>query len=220
MKRAVVSLLVSISFFVLVTPSKAFASPPLPIIDRINGPSSSFYQTAFSPSAVERRRNVQTTVQRRQSGSESSLGASGEQEKVTKLLLSLLIDFVGFASFGLPGVGEAGDLAWAPISGLLISFLYGNALLGGLGFLEELLPGADFIPTATIGWFIVYYGKSNDLSDSDSSNSQGESIDNDGVSITTTLDADTSNQAGRLAGDKYGDTGGKFMNAIDVDIDI
>ena len=136
------------------------------------------------------------------------------------MVLSLLIDFVGFASFGLPGVGEAGDLAWAPISGLLISFLYGNALLGGLGFLEELLPGADFIPTATIGWFIVYYGKSNGLSDLDSSNSQGLSIDNDGVSITTMSDADTSNRVGRSAEDKYNDTGKKIVDAIDVDIDV
>ena len=46
--------------------------------------------------------------------------SSEEQEKIAKLGISLLIDFVGFASFALPGVGEAGDLAWAPISAGLI----------------------------------------------------------------------------------------------------
>ena len=92
------------------------------------------------------------------SSARAASSSSGERE--IKLLLSLLIDLVGYASFGIPGVGEVGDIGWAPVSGILITYLYGNALLGGLGFIEELLPGADFIPTATIGWLITYYGQS------------------------------------------------------------
>jgi hypothetical protein len=37
--------------------------------------------------------------------------------------------------------------------------------LSGLGFLEEVLPGADFIPTATIGWFLTYYGNDSPADD-------------------------------------------------------
>lgn len=91
----------------------------------------------------------------RNSGSSSS-PSPYEQEKLSKLLLSILIDVVGFSSYALPALGEAGDVAWAPISAALIQFLYGNIFLSGLGLVEELLPGADFIPTATIAWFLSY----------------------------------------------------------------
>ena len=37
--------------------------------------------------------------------------------------------------------GEAGDLAWAPISAYLVYQLYGNGLISGLAFAEALLPG-------------------------------------------------------------------------------
>lgn len=96
-----------------------------------------------------------------------------EQEKATKLMLSLLIDLVGMASFALPAVGEAGDLAWAPISAALIQYLYGNALLSSLGFVEELLPGFDVIPTATIAWFITYGGKEQSQEKPDTGSSSG-----------------------------------------------
>ncbi len=34
--------------------------------------------------------------------------------------------------------------------------MYGNVFISGLGLVEELLPGTDFIPTATIAWFLAY----------------------------------------------------------------
>ena len=83
----------------------------------------------------------------------------------------MLIDAIGFATYAVPVLGEAGDAVWAPISGFLIFLLYGNIWLAGAGytlpssscsyltltlapifsFLEELMPGLDFIPTATLG---------------------------------------------------------------------
>ena len=36
----------------------------------------------------------------------------------------------------------------------LVFYLYGNTLLSGIAFAEELLPGTDFIPTATIAWLL------------------------------------------------------------------
>lgn len=80
--------------------------------------------------------------------------ADPQQAKLAKLMISLLIDLVGFSTFLVPLAGEGADLAWAPASALLINYLYGNALLTGLAFCEELLPGTDFIPTATIGWLL------------------------------------------------------------------
>jgi hypothetical protein len=84
---------------------------------------------------------------------------------------SLLIDAIGFATYAIPVLGEAGDAVWAPISGFLIYLLYGNIWLAGAGyafpiplcfqlclclthvnsFIEEMMPGLDFIPTATVG---------------------------------------------------------------------
>lgn len=71
---------------------------------------------------------------------------------IAKLFASLLIDAIGFATYAVPVLGEAGDAVWAPISGFLIFLLYGNIWLAGAGFVEELMPGLDFIPTATLAW--------------------------------------------------------------------
>ena len=80
--------------------------------------------------------------------------AAEEQEKLKKLALSILIDLIGVATYLVPVVGEAGDVGWAPISAYLIYQLYGNGIISGLAFAEELLPGLDIIPTATIAWFL------------------------------------------------------------------
>lgn len=77
-----------------------------------------------------------------------------QRAKLAKLAISLAIDLVGYSTYLVPLAGEAGDLAWAPISALLIAYLYGNNLLVGIAFAEELSPGLDFIPTATIGWIL------------------------------------------------------------------
>jgi len=62
------------------------------------------------------------------------------------------IDFVGTLSFVVPGVGEFADVVWAPVSAALVKALFGSTLFAGLNLAEELLPGLDFIPTATIAW--------------------------------------------------------------------
>jgi len=77
-----------------------------------------------------------------------------EREKLNKLFLSIVIDIIGMATYAVPVAGEAGDIAWAPISAYLVYQLYGNGLISGLAFAEELLPGLDIIPTATIAWIL------------------------------------------------------------------
>jgi hypothetical protein len=77
------------------------------------------------------------------------------------LLVSLVIDFIGSASYLLPLVGEAFDLLWAPLQTVLIIALYetedwGYPSLKYISFFEEALPFTDIIPTATIGWSLLY----------------------------------------------------------------
>ncbi|MBL7473470.1 hypothetical protein [Robertkochia sediminum] len=79
--------------------------------------------------------------------------------KYGKLVLSIALDLVGMASYFFPGIGETADFVWAPISGFLITRMYPDRAgrIGGfIGFLEELIPGMDFIPTFTLMWVYVH----------------------------------------------------------------
>jgi len=82
----------------------------------------------------------------------STLGS----KPLLKLGISVAIDFIGVASYFLPLIGEVGDFAWAPASAILIKALYGSNVLSSMGFVEELVPGTDLLPTATIGWALEY----------------------------------------------------------------
>jgi len=72
--------------------------------------------------------------------------------------VSVVIDLIGVITYGVPFIGEIGDVVWAPISSSIIYYLYGNVLLSSVGFLEEIIPGTDFVPTATIGWLNERFG--------------------------------------------------------------
>ena len=77
--------------------------------------------------------------------------------KQPSLLFCILMDLVGYATYAVPFLGEFGDILWAPISSLVCMTSFGGwkGVLGGFGnFIEELLPGTDFIPSFTIMWFI------------------------------------------------------------------
>lgn len=71
------------------------------------------------------------------------------------------MDAVGFFSYAIPGVGEISDLIWAPVSAIIFYKTFGG-WKGGFGsifnFVEELLPGTDFIPSFTIMWLVQYAG--------------------------------------------------------------
>ena len=67
------------------------------------------------------------------------------------------MDIIGYASYGIPVLGEFADIIWAPVSALIFFISFGGwkGALGGIGnFIEELLPGTDFIPSFTIMWFL------------------------------------------------------------------
>jgi hypothetical protein len=80
------------------------------------------------------------------------------QKPVPSLWICVVMDLIGFLSYGLPVIGEISDFVWAPISALLFFKLFGGSvgMFGGLfNFIEEILPGLDFIPTFTISRFAV-----------------------------------------------------------------
>ena len=82
-----------------------------------------------------------------------------KSDKTSKLILSLLFDGIGMLSYIVPVFAEVTDLVWAPISGILLITMYKGTigkLAGVFGFIEELVPFIDFIPTFTITWFYTY----------------------------------------------------------------
>lgn len=75
--------------------------------------------------------------------------------KQPSLFLCILMDVIGYASYGIPVFGEVTDIVWAPVSAFIFYRMFGGwrGAFGGLfNFTEELLPGLDFIPTFTIIW--------------------------------------------------------------------
>lgn len=90
-------------------------------------------------------------------------------KKQPSLIFCLLMDFIGYASFSIPVLGEFSDLIWAPISALIFYKSFGGwkgALGGMFNFAEEILPFSDFIPTFTLAWIWQAWKKrpSNSLS--------------------------------------------------------
>ena len=73
--------------------------------------------------------------------------------KQPSLLFCILMDLVGYITYAIPGFGESGDVLWAPVSAIIFFITFGGfkgATGGLLNFIEELLPGTDFIPSFTI----------------------------------------------------------------------
>ena len=84
------------------------------------------------------------------------------EQPLPSLGACIVMDLLGYATFALPVVGEVFDLVWAPVSALIFMRMFGGAkgVFGGIfNFVEELLPGLDFIPTFTIMWLYKYFRK-------------------------------------------------------------
>ncbi len=75
-------------------------------------------------------------------------------------MFCILMDAIGCATYILPGIGEFGDIIWAPISAIIFYKTFGGwkgAFGSVFNFIEEILPGTDFIPSFTIMWFWKYW---------------------------------------------------------------
>lgn len=76
------------------------------------------------------------------------------------LVLCIVMDLLGAATYLLPIFGESFDMLFAPISAVVYYFTFGGKLgiMGGTAnFLEEIFPATDIIPTFTITWLILRY---------------------------------------------------------------
>ncbi len=81
-------------------------------------------------------------------------------KKQPTLFFCILMDLVGYASYAIPFLGEFADILWAPVSAIIFYKTFGGwkGAVGGLfNFVEELLPGMDFIPVFTITWISKYF---------------------------------------------------------------
>lgn len=87
-----------------------------------------------------------------------------QKQKTTKLLLGLLFDAIGMASYVIPGLAEYIDVVWAPLAGFLMAKMYKGRVgkvAGVLTFLEEIIPFTDIIPSFTITWIYTYWIQGN-----------------------------------------------------------
>ena|SRR5688572_2787545 len=95
--------------------------------------------------------------------SQNSKSISQVSEKpMPSLVACLVMDFLGFATYGIPFLGEFLDVLWAPISAFIFFRMFGGTrgMIGGIfNFVEELMPGLDFIPTFTITWLVQYFNR-------------------------------------------------------------
>jgi len=76
------------------------------------------------------------------------------RDMLGKLVTSLVVDLIGSSSYLIPLVGEAFDLAWAPMSMTLVASMYDAKFPRAkyLAFAEEIMPFTDLIPTASACW--------------------------------------------------------------------
>ena len=74
--------------------------------------------------------------------------------KHQKLIASIIIDAIGSSSYALPFLGEATDIAWAPISAIIVGAMYSESspYIYYINLLEEVLPFTDILPSATLAW--------------------------------------------------------------------
>jgi len=71
-----------------------------------------------------------------------------------KLMLAVSIDLLGNLSYLVPVLGEAGDVAFAPMQAVAVKMMYDANSLALFALAEELLPGFDLVPTMTVGWVL------------------------------------------------------------------
>lgn len=84
-------------------------------------------------------------------------------QKNASLLVCVAMDLIGYATYAVPVLGELGDIFWAPVSAIIFFKMFGG-WKGSVGavfnFVEEILPGLDFIPSFTMMWLWQNYRRS------------------------------------------------------------
>ncbi len=91
------------------------------------------------------------------------------------LVFCILMDILGYATYAVPVLGELGDIIWAPLSAWIFYKSFGGlkgAFGGVFNFIEEIIPGTDFIPTFTVMWVWKYFTSNKDKMSFDLVNSK------------------------------------------------
>lgn len=90
---------------------------------------------------------------------ETGIVKTEKSSRNRNLILGIIFDLVGYASYGVPFLAEITDVIWAPVAGFILARMYKGTVgtVGGIfEFLEEIIPGTDFIPTFTLTWIYTY----------------------------------------------------------------
>ena len=88
-----------------------------------------------------------------------SKSAAPVQQALPSLGACLVMDILGCVFVMIPIIGPFIEMLFAPISAIIYFRMFGvrRGWFGGIfNFVEELIPGLDFIPTFTISWFVQY----------------------------------------------------------------
>ena len=78
-------------------------------------------------------------------------------KQLPSLALCIVMDVLGYVTYAIPGLGELGDIVFAPISAIVFYYIFGSWKGAMFNFTEELIPGTDFIPSFTIMWVWKYF---------------------------------------------------------------
>jgi hypothetical protein len=81
-----------------------------------------------------------------------SVARAATSDRWVKLLVCVMIDLVGSGSLAVPLLGDLMDVVTAPVTAVLLQAIFGNGWITAAGLAEEILPGTDGIPTATLAW--------------------------------------------------------------------
>lgn len=79
-----------------------------------------------------------------------------KMEKNTKLIISIVLDVIGMASYWNL-LSEFLDLIYAPLQAYIIHKLYRDIYWTKIALAEETLPYTDIIPSATLAWYDYYH---------------------------------------------------------------
>ncbi|MFT5249507.1 MAG: hypothetical protein ACI93P_001233 [bacterium] len=78
------------------------------------------------------------------------------------LLRGIILDLIGMSTMLIPIAGTLVDLIWAPYAAKQMNDMYDGKkgkIASIIVFIEEILPGLDFIPTFTLMWLYTFVWK-------------------------------------------------------------
>lgn len=85
-----------------------------------------------------------------------------DNSKKNLLQKGIILDLIGMSTMFIPFAGAFIDLLWAPYAAKQMSMMYKGSegkIASVIVFLEELVPGLDFIPTFTLMWIYTFVWK-------------------------------------------------------------